>query len=68
MRMIFGGHIDRHDYHQVGLDADFLATFLTEAGFVNLRRVPSFGLFQDTSTMLWKGFPISLNVTAEKPR
>jgi predicted SAM-dependent methyltransferase len=66
MRMIFGGHVDRHDYHLVGLDADFLATFLAEAGFVNLRRVKAFGLFDDTSAMMWKGVPISLNVIAEK--
>jgi len=68
MRMMFGGHIDAHDYHQVGLDVEFLATFLGEAGFVNLRRVKSFGLFEDTSNMLFKGFPISLNVVAEKAR
>jgi predicted SAM-dependent methyltransferase len=68
MRMIFGGHIDRYDYHLVGLDEDFLATFLGEAGFVNPRRVPSFGLFDDTSAMVFKGVSISLNVIAEKPR
>jgi predicted SAM-dependent methyltransferase len=67
MRMIFGGHVDSHDYHLVGLDQEFLGTFLTQAGFCNLRRVRSFGLFQDTSEMLFKGIPISLNVIAEKP-
>lgn len=67
MRILFGGHVDQHDYHQVGLDADFLAVFLGEAGFVNLTRVPAFGLFDDTSSMLFKGIPISLNVIAEKP-
>ena len=66
MRMIFGGHVDKFDYHQVGLSVDFLAAFLTEAAFVNLRRVASFGLFEDTSAMLFKGVPISLNVVAEK--
>jgi predicted SAM-dependent methyltransferase len=66
MRMIFGGHVDRYDYHQVGLDPEFLATFLQEAGFVDLRRVPTFGLFDDTSSMLWNGYPISLNVVAKK--
>jgi predicted SAM-dependent methyltransferase len=68
MRMIFGGHVDKFDYHQVGLSVDFLAAFLTEAAFVNLRRVASFGLFEDTSAMLFKGVPISLNVVAEKAR
>ena len=68
MRMMFGGHVDRYDYHVVGLDEDFLAHFLAEAGFGNLKRVASFGLFNDTSAMLFKGLPISLNVVAEKPR
>ena len=68
MRMLFGGHVDQHDYHQVGLSVDFLATYLSEAGFVNLRKVNTFGLFSDTSTMIFKGVPISLNVVAEKPR
>ena len=67
MRMLFGGHADAHDYHQVGLDADFLGYFLGHAGFINLTRVTDFGLFQDTSVMLFKGIPISLNVVAEKP-
>jgi predicted SAM-dependent methyltransferase len=68
MRMIFGGHVDQYDYHLVGLDQDFLGTFLTQAGFANLRRVRSFGLFNDTSDMSFKGIPISLNVIAENPR
>lgn len=68
MRMLFGGHVDAHDYHQVGLSVDFLAVFLGEAGFVNARKVRSFGLFPDTSDMIFKGVPISLNVVAEKAR
>jgi predicted SAM-dependent methyltransferase len=68
MRMMFGGHVDQFDYHLVGLSVDFLTTFLAEAGFVNLRKVTTFGLFQDTSAMLFKGIPISLNVMAEKAR
>jgi predicted SAM-dependent methyltransferase len=67
MRMIFGGHVDGHDYHLVGLNEEFLGYFLTRAGFVALRRVPSFGFFQDTSELLFKGIPISLNVIATKP-
>jgi len=42
MRMMFGGHMDKSDYHQVGLTEEFLASFLTEAGFVEARRVTSF--------------------------
>lgn len=66
MRMIFGGHIDKHDYHVVGLNQDFLASFLHLAGYVNYRRVQHFGLFEDSSSMTFKGVPISLNMVAEK--
>jgi predicted SAM-dependent methyltransferase len=66
MRMMFGGHIDRYDHHAVGLNDVFLTAFLQGAGFVNIKRVEGFGLFQDTSTMVYKGVPISLNMTAEK--
>ena len=68
MRVIFGGHLDQYDYHLVGLNEEFLADFLVNAGFTDLRRVNGpFGLFLDTSVMLFKGVPISLNVTARKP-
>ncbi len=67
MRMIFGGHVDQYDYHYVGLNQDFLASFLTGAGFVNILRVSNFGLFDDTSSKALKGTPISLNVIAHKP-
>jgi predicted SAM-dependent methyltransferase len=68
MRMIFGGHVDKHDYHAVGLNQDFLASFLGSAGYVNIRRVQNFGLFVDTSSMVFKGVAISLNMIAEKRR
>jgi predicted SAM-dependent methyltransferase len=68
MRMIFGGHIDKYDYHVVGLNQDFLTEFLTTAGFVNIKRVTDFGLFSDTSSMVFKGVAISLNLIAEKRR
>jgi len=67
MAMIFGAHVDEYDFHFTGFDQDFLATFLHEAGFVNMRRVSSFGFFHDTSIMQFKGVPISLNVIAKKP-
>lgn len=67
MRMIFGGHVDKYDYHCVGLNYEFLYSFMTHAGFSNIRRVPSLGLFRDTSEMQFKGVPISLNVVADKP-
>lgn len=66
MRMMFGGHVDEHDYHLVGLNEEFLGYFLSRTGFPAFRRVPSLGLFQDTSELRLKGIPISLNVVATK--
>ncbi len=67
MRMMFGGHIDEYDYHLVGFDQDILVDFMVGAGFVNFRRVATFGFFDDTSHYEFKGTPISLNVIASKP-
>lgn len=64
MRMMFGGHVNSADYHQVGLNQDFLAAFLREAGFAHAERVARHGLFRDTSDMVFAGRPISLNVLA----
>lgn len=66
MRMMFGGHIDRYDYHMVGLNPEFLASFLTHAGFSNLKTVDDFGIFDDTSTLKVLGVPISVNIEARK--
>jgi predicted SAM-dependent methyltransferase len=66
MRMMFGGHIDAHDFHQTGLNEDILSTYLREAGFGGIERVESFGLFDDTSTFLFKDRLISLNLLAQK--
>jgi predicted SAM-dependent methyltransferase len=66
MRMIFGGHIDKHDYHLVGLNEEFLTGYLHAGGFTGMRRVASLGLFQDTSSLELKGTPISLNMIARK--
>jgi predicted SAM-dependent methyltransferase len=67
MRMIFGGHVDAHDYHLVGLNQEFLGGFLQAAGFDRLQRVPRHALFDDTSDMVVAGTPISLNLNAFKP-
>lgn len=67
MRMIFGGHLDKYDYHIVGLNGEFLTRYLCDSGFVNIKKVKNFGLFDDTSTMMFKGVPVSLNLIAEKP-
>jgi predicted SAM-dependent methyltransferase len=67
MRMIFGGHIDKHDYHLVGLNEEFLKDALRAAGFTGAHKVADFGLFRDTSSMIFKGVAISLNMTCSKP-
>ena len=67
MRMMFGGHVDRYDYHVVGLNEEFLRSFLTEAGFADITHVTDLGLFNDTSRLQFRGMPISLNMTARKP-
>jgi predicted SAM-dependent methyltransferase len=67
MRMIFGGHMDKSDYHFVGLNHEFLACYLHDAGYINIQRVDTFGFFSDTSCASFMGVPISLNMKAEKP-
>jgi predicted SAM-dependent methyltransferase len=66
MRMIFGGHLDKYDYHLVGLNEEFLGHFLRLAGFPHVDRVERFGMFDDTSNAQVRGVPISLNVVATK--
>jgi len=68
MRMMFGGHVDKYDYHVVGLNDEFLGGYLTHAGFTDIRRVGEFGLFSDSSTSEIKGVPISLNMIANKAK
>lgn len=68
MCILFGGRGDAHDVHLTGLNVEFLASFLRDAGFVNLQRVRSFGLFDDSSLFTYRDYPISLNVIAEKAR
>ena len=67
MRMIFGGHVDRYDYHLIGLNDEFLEYYLSSAGFIDMRRVSGFGLFADASILNLKDIPISLNMVARKP-
>lgn len=67
MRMMFGGQTHAHDHHRVGLNQDFMAAYLSRAGFVDLQRVSRHGLFADTSETVVLGTPISLNIKAHKP-
>jgi len=66
MRMAFGGQMDPHDFHFVGLSYDLLYNFLFRAGFSRIEQVKAFGLFRDSSTIEYMGEPISLNVVAHK--
>lgn len=66
MRMMFGGQLDQYDFHFVGLDEGLLASFLADAGFADIKRVNDFGLFADSSTLIFAGRPISLNLQAWK--
>jgi predicted SAM-dependent methyltransferase len=67
MRMMFGGQIDEHDFHRVGLNWDFLSGYLAKTGFHEIKRVAEFGLFPaDCSAMQFGDRLISLNVVARK--
>lgn len=68
MQMMFGGQIDETDFHRIGFDLELLGVHLHGARFTGIRRVKSFGLFQDMSEMKFHGARISLNVEAQKPR
>lgn len=47
---------------QIGFDEELLTRFLNAANFCEVERVGNFNLMDDTSTLLFKGIPISLNV------
>jgi predicted SAM-dependent methyltransferase len=66
--MIYGGQTDPHDFHKWGFTAESLGRYLKTAGFVEIRRVEQFGLFEDSSALRLGPALISLNVTAQKPR
>ncbi len=67
MRMMFGGQSDPADFHCAGLNEEFLRDFLLDAGFVDIARSENFGVFDDTSRLIFKERPISLNMAARKP-
>jgi predicted SAM-dependent methyltransferase len=66
MRTMFGGHLDDYDYHMAGIDESYLGYCIQTAGFTEIRRVESFGLFQDDSEGELFGMRISLNMVAIK--
>ena len=67
-RVLFGGQTDALDYHHVAFDADLLNATLNQAGFCDVDRVRSFGLFNDSSTIHFRDAPIALNVAARACR
>lgn len=64
MNMMYGGQVDVFDVHKVGFFAPLLESYLQDAGFCEIERVETFGLFADASVMRYKGAAISLNVKA----
>jgi len=67
MRMMFGGQINEHDFHKVGLNWELLSQYLNEAGFREIGRVSEFGLFPgDCSSLRFANQLVSLNVVARK--
>ena len=66
MRILFGGQTDQWDYHKAGFTPELLAGFLGNAGFQEVHRVDSFGLFDDTCEIRVGDQRISLNVIATK--
>ena len=67
MRMMFGGHVDRFDYHQAGLNHELLTVYLERVGFLDSKRVESLALFDDSSLLTVNGRLISLNMIATNP-
>jgi predicted SAM-dependent methyltransferase len=65
MGMMFGSQMDAADFHYVGLNEEILTAHLRDAGFIDIVRVDGFGLFDDTSNMVYKK-PVSLNIAARK--
>ena len=66
MRMMFGAHSDAFDYHHVGLNEELLGEYLRQSRFSLYQKIDEFCIFNDTSSMRFKGKLISLNVVAIK--
>ncbi|MFM7734099.1 MAG: tetratricopeptide repeat protein, partial [Cyanobium sp.] len=66
MVMMFGAQVDQYDFHCVRLNQELLTSYLSGAGFSEIKRVNDFGLFADCSTLFFAGRPISLNLEARK--
>ena len=66
MQFMFGGQKDASDFHHVGLYEELATTLLERAGFSDVHRVDTFGMFNDASSQRFRGRLISLNLIARK--
>ena len=66
MRLMFGGQVDEHDFHRIGLNYDFLTDYLLDVGFASIEHVEALGMFADTSETRMLGHMVSLNLIATK--
>jgi predicted SAM-dependent methyltransferase len=68
--VMYGGQVNKYDFHHYGYSFATLSNLLTTAGFINIRRFVKddvfFVNFNDASSATINGVPISLNIVAEK--
>ena len=68
IQMIYGGHLDVNDVHQIGFDKDILVEMVRQSGFANCKIVKKLGIFNDCSKIEVDGQLISLNIIAQKQK
>ena len=66
LRISYGGHTTKYDYHYLGLTLELLESALKHIGFRSVVQVPGFDLFDDATCLRIDGVPVSLNVMAVK--
>jgi len=71
MRMIYGGHTNKYNYHYVGFDKDLLLSVFKNAGYKKVWEVEKFGIFKDSSQGNWQASEkvfsgLSINFAARK--
>ena len=66
MHMMFGGQSDEHDFHHTGFWDYALVSQLAAAGFGDVYKVQTFGLFDDSSNSRVGEVLVSLNLVAVK--
>lgn len=64
--MMFGGQADEYDFHKIGFSFQLLERLLLAHGFCQIQRMQDFNLnFADSSSVVYMGHYISLNVAAK---